>query len=394
MKNGEEQWFSRIVVVEPLKRGYSHAIFNASLLYAIRLAFPGFPIRFFAHESHTPWVKEAIASCGGVLDGIEFHEETGPDLPLAKWERLRVEWQLHRRLHRRLSGKNVLFVFASLSPSGLFALKFRSPFGRSRPTLAILHCLQDLLRRRSRLRDWPFDLTRILRIPSRRDFKLVALGESVLEQAQGVLGYPFACSTIDLPRFRPAFDVEVQKNDRPSFAFVGVTAKGFDFFEAISRELHGHKANPRFVLAGYVNSDIPEDAEKYIEGLTREPIPQVELEARLQACHYVIWAADPEVYRLTASATFVDAMCAGVPVLAVENDFMSHYFKTHGAGKLCVDAPSLRAEILTLLADWPDASYPALQKKAEDVYARFSPASVSMKLRAIAMEFAKNSPMQ
>ncbi|MEO2035048.1 MAG: glycosyltransferase [Planctomycetaceae bacterium] len=379
--NDRRSWPDEVIVVEPAKTRYSHAIFNASLLDALRFAFPSTPIRFHCHESHLPWVKQSLETSESGLQSISFVVESLPILPAHKWYRLRNEWLRYRSLYRRLGGRRSLLVFASISPSGLFALKLPIPLMHRHRTLLVAHCLQALGQPKTRLRDFPFDLARILRMPLRKNMKLVALGDSILSEARAIVGCEFSCDSVDIPRLRPDRPL-VEKRQQPTFAFVGGTAKGFDLFEAISREFHRHPSGPRFLLAGYQNSDLPEDIRQFVIGVSREPIPQEELEQRIQQSHYVIWTAEPEVYRLTASATFADAMCFGVPVIAIRNEFMEHYFKLDGdAGLLCSDGDGMSLRVRQILNDWPACGIVEHSAAAKLLFQRFNPRSTGAGIR-------------
>ena len=384
LMNDRGSWPDEVIVVEPAKTRYSHAIFNASLLDALRFAFPSTPIRFHCHESHLPWVKQSLEASESGLQSVSFVAESLPILPAHKWYRLRDEWLRYRSLYRRLGGCRSLLVFASISPSGLFALKLPVPLVHRHRTLLVAHCMQALGQQKTRLRDFPFDLTRILRLPLRKNMKLVALGDSILSEAKAIVGCDFSCDSVDIPRLRPDRPL-VEKRQQPTFAFVGGTAKGFDLFEAISREFHSHPSGPRFLLAGYQNSDLPEDIRQFVIGVSREPIPQEELEQRIQQSHYVIWTAEPVVYKLTASATFADAMCFGVPVIAIRNEFMEHYFNLDGdAGVLCPDGAKMTECVRHILDEWTGTLEAQQSTAVELIFKRFNPSTVGRRIKEIA----------
>lgn len=375
-------WPQEIVVVEPAKTGYSHAIFNASLLESVRYAFPETPIRFHAHESHLQWVKESLQVSASDVESVSFVAETLTNLPGHKWKRAWREWQRYRSLYRRLGGARQLLVFASVSPSGLFALKMPVPFTRHRRTLITIHCLQALTKPRTRLRDLPLDLARILQMRLRNGLLLVALGESLVKNARELIG-DFECDWVDIPRLKPQRPA-IQKQARPTFAFVGGTAKGFDIFESLSRQYRDHETRPRFLLAGFVNSDLADDIGDFVEGASREPISQEELENRLMQSHYVVWTAEPDVYRLTASATFADAVCFGVPVIALRNSFMEHYFEQVGeAGVLCEDGAEMSRHTKEILDGWLGNAASEHDAATRRIATKFLPASVGTQIQAL-----------
>lgn len=375
-------WPSEIVVVEPAKTRYSHAIFNASLLDALRYAFPGTPIRFHADESHVPWVRESLEVSESGVNAVSFVTEPFEELPGHKWKRVRSEWQRYRGLYRKLGRAGQLLVFASVSPSGLFALKMPMPFAGRHRTLITMHCLQALTKPRTRLRDLPLDLARILRMRLRKGQTLIALGESLLSNARAIVG-DFECDWVDIPRLKPQRPA-IAKQSRPTFAFVGGTAKGFDIFESLSRQYRDHETRPRFLLAGFVNSDLADDIGEFVEGASREPISQEELENRLMQSHYVVWTAEPDVYRLTASATFADAVCFGVPVIALRNSFIEHYFEQVGeAGILCDDGAEVSERVAQVLSGWSGTGEVPERDAVEAVFEKFSTRAVGSQLQDI-----------
>jgi hypothetical protein len=99
---------------------------------------------------------------------------------------------------------------------------------------------------------------------------------------------------------------------------------------------------------------------------------------------YAVGTANPDDYRLAASASFLDALSYGIPGLYLRNRYIEHYFDRMGdIGYLCSTAAEIEETALSLAADFPVSRY--VQQRQNILLGRqvFDPKTIATQLRAI-----------
>lgn len=377
----------KVVLIEPMFIGYSHALFNASLIATASAAFPGVPKSFVAETTHYDWVRSAHAK----YSTDSHDEEQWEELPkraigAGKWKHFLCEIAYYKKLLTQHARDGRLLLFCSVSPTGLLALKIAcwrlAPRCR---VVVIVHCLARLLWRRNwRPWNWVFNLSFILKVPHSGAFRIIALGQPLVNRVKELMsGFDGNMTAIDIPRIATLNKISPlsQVGDEVVFVFIGGTRKGFAEFYKISCEFASYR-RVRFLLAGHVNSWIPSSASRIVEKLESKPISQDEIDRRVSMSKFAILIVDPDQYGLTASATFADAMSVGTPVIALNNAFIRYYFNECGhAGYLCDSLGEIVKTVRKIVEGIPSDEYEKMWLATKNIAERFDPGNVAQSMR-------------
>jgi hypothetical protein len=383
-----------IILCEPQCQGFEHAPFNAALIRTVQFAYPDQRILFFGEKGHVEHVRAAIAQT-----------EASDEVDWQEWEleangcggRLRIISELKKchavlTIARKLSAQ--LVVFCSETSSSLLALKLLLKSQRLHiPVLAILHgMLASLLSKRSpRPWSWLLDLRTALTLPHPQCLRLVVLGDSIHEEIVGMgYGNKSRWASIDHPYLWPDA-TSATSNDsyvgHVRFGFFGTTQGRFSMFCRLAEEVTKEYENANFTLVGFANSTIPHIASQTIHGVGRAPLSSEEYQQRATSLTYAVWTGNPKDYRLTASASFLDALAYGKPGLYLRNPFVERYFNDMGdIGYLCDDYAALLNTTRALLQNLPRERY---KRQVDNILSGrevFDPAVVSRRLRAVVSE--------
>ena len=108
-----------------------------------------------------------------------------------------------------------------------------------------------------------------------------------------------------------------------------------------------------------------------------------EYQRRLLDAHYAVWIGDAGEYRLRASATFLDAIALGRPLVYLRNDFMDFYHDRRGNfGFPASGIGEIEERMIALAGIPPGDDYRRMAQTAIDVASTFSPANVAPALRS------------
>jgi hypothetical protein len=118
---------------------------------------------------------------------------------------------------------------------------------------------------------------------------------------------------------------------------------GADTFLAVAGAVRRCTPAAQFVMVGSTGRrGIAPEARAGIEGYSETTLPYDEYCRRAASVDYAVWAGDPAEYQLTASASVVDAVAFGKPVIALRNPFTEWLFETFGTvGCLCADTSGM-----------------------------------------------------
>jgi hypothetical protein len=121
-----------------------------------------------------------------------------------------------------------------------------------------------------------------------------------------------------------------------------------------------------------------------VRGMDSSRLSLAEYDQRADAIDYAVWTANPNSYRLAASASFLDALSYIKPGLYLRSDFVEYYFNQLGdIGYLCSTHEEMEATARSIVSSFPDERY--RQQCANILRGRsvFEPARVAMQLRHI-----------
>ncbi len=358
-----------IALIEPQCTGLQHVPFNASLLESIALAIPEASLVFSGESTHVERVREALgkgfsqklilrSGFGGIV-----RNESAADLPRLWFE----AWRVCRYCR---SEKVDVLIICSASPAFLAAISAMRP--RSTAVIVVLHaCLAGLLFNplTQCLRN-PLSIHAVARLPVPRGVRVVVLGSPILASLKTMGLGSARWESIDHPYSGTGEDFFLPPSPPVCFGYLA----GFERGDSGTREMLDRVKRKTGCMVNWIGRDSPSS-----EALTPE-----EYRRRLRESHYAVWLGDARSARLRASATFLDALSMGKPLIYLKNDFMDYYHAKRGAFGFPVSDVEEMEKVLLRLGGTPiDDNYRRLAETALAVSRSFSPAAVSPNLRAI-----------
>lgn len=386
-----------IIVCEVEKRGIEHAVYNAALLETVLLAYKGEDVVFIAESAHVLAVRDALARASSShMNRIAWREIDVPQRGAGFGKVMHAEWRWCRRILQACAANPPrLLLICSITDSGLLVLKMMMHARRTRfPIVAVPHSVLSTLALHQSPRFWRrfVNLRQVLRLPHPRSLRYVALGRSIhrfLEEVAPKAATAFR--TLDLAYFW----ARTRLPDPPEpnvvrFGYFGVNSlnKGFDTFFELAEEALRKTSHSEFTMVGFVRD--PADCPKYAEtivGVSSTPLSGAEFARRAESLTYAVWCGNPSHYRLTASASFLDALSYVKPGIYLRNPFIEHYFEQMGdIGHLCDTYEEMLEVILALDREFPAARYRSQCENILRGRGIFEPATLAPQLRAIVDE--------
>lgn len=338
----------RIALVEPQCRGLQHVPFNAALLQTTRLAFPGADLIFAGESTHATAVREML---GGNARGVEF---------LSPFRPVTAGFVDGIRTARELAlwgGALDVLILTSATPALAAALGWMRSrrFGQ----VSVFHaCVAELnFTLLTQIVRNPLCMHTVARLPVPRRARNVVLGESILKNLHALgLARPGWCA-MD----HPVLDASLVPPPPGPVRFAWLS--GFERTdEAVERVLDEVcvRKGASWVRVGRDSPNAP-------------PLSASEYRRRLESAHYAVWMGEPEGYRLRASATFLDAIGSGRPLIFRRNDFIDAYHFSRGPVGIRLSGPAELEECLTRVVETGvDANFVRLSASAASVAKSFS----------------------
>jgi hypothetical protein len=385
----------QIIVIEPQCFGFEHAKFNAALLHTIVLAYPSAKIAFYGEQSHLRHVKDELGKLHSIVK-IDSQPIGIADRKSSGWQRMPSEFSLCSRIIDKASQVNAaVLIFFSITNTCLLSLILLMQIkGFKLATLAFVHgCLSNITGRQPRRPwNWIIGLRRVLSLPHHRSLRLVALGDSILDNVKKAL--PRCKSqwiSLDHVYLWPLDQAEISysqpcTNHRPVyFGYIGVSTKGFDTFCQLAQDIAAPTETAQFIMAGFYNGPTDKKPEcQYISDIPNQPLTRKEFEDRIRKLSYVVWTAKPDHYRLTASASFLDALAFLKPGIYLRNDYIEYYFERMGdIGYLCDSYEEMRDTINEIISGFPSIRYGQQVENIRKGRFIFEPETLAPRLRDI-----------
>ncbi|NLB96005.1 MAG: glycosyltransferase family 4 protein [Armatimonadetes bacterium] len=380
-----------ILVWEPQCSGFEYAPVNAALLEAVALAFPEARITFRAEEEHSRWVRDALPQGAAALGTrVRWRPVAIPPRSVEGWRRVRHEfpWVRSFLAECRSAGYDAC-ILGSVARMGLFALKQEMRRAPTPPILAVLHSELNVL---AHLPRHPLRrllcLDTILALPHPPRLHYIALGESILEGIRELRPRQARrFHALDLPYLLPEPPEEMPRPDGEPvrFGFFGSAGKGFEPFCRLAAEVTARSSGSEWWLVGFAPSQCERDlAGDRIRGVSPDPLPLAEYARRATSITYSVMVLPPHAYRLRASASFIDTLAYGKPVICLRNPYVASYFARLGdLGYLCDSLDEMRDLILRILSDFPRERYQQQCANARAASKTFSPPCLAPQLRQI-----------
>lgn len=387
----------QVILYEPQCFGFEHSSFNAALLYTVLLAYPDAQVTFMGEREHLVWVRQVLAQEAEVDERrVKWQEIAIPSWKVGRIKLLNSELTLSRYVLGVASTPNLRFLlFYSITSIGLFFLKVLMLLkGKPVPILVIPHGVLNTISDRQPRKPWSWllSLRQVLRMPHPKRLRYIVLGESIYRVLLDVL--PTVASnfqTLDHPRLWAHHNtpLEIARGQLVRFGYLGVSATGrFDVFCRIAAEIQ-REASPKpcqFVMVGFVNQpgSYPVSDQDAVKGVSYTPLSVEEYARRASSLTYAVGTATPKKYSLVASNSFLDALSYIKPGIYLRNPYIEYYFSKMGdIGYLCDSYQEMRSVILSILKEFPLASY---QQQCENILQCrkiFEPQVLAPKLRAI-----------
>ena len=182
---------------------------------------------------------------------------------------------------------------------------------------------------------------------------------------------------------------ETLPSDRPvQFGYLGVSAKGFDTFCRLADEIAPSPAAAEFVMVGFHNGPAHEKPHsRFVPVVPEQPLPRTEFEALTRRVTYVVWTADPQHYRLVASATFLDALAFLKPGIYLRNAYIEHYFQRMGdIGYLCDSYGEMVETIREIISSFPKQRYLRQVENIRKGREIFEPGTLAVRLQEMTQD--------
>jgi hypothetical protein len=358
-----------ITLVEPQCTGLQHVPFNAALLKTVSLAIPEASLVFSGEAEHVASVRRTLeASCHD--QKIAWRSDFGG---IVRSESVRGIPQLSCdafRLCQYCRNEKVdVLILCSASPGLLAAIAAMRP--RSTAVLVFLHACLAQLRFNpvtQCLRN-PLCIHAVARIPMPSGLRVVVLGQPILDNLRSMGLGSSRWDSMDLP----CLDLREESAAPPLPVRFGYLA-GFERGDSSAREMLERVRSATGCGINWIGR----------ESAASQALPAGEYQRRLRESHYAIWLGDASSARLRASATFLDAIAMGKPLIYLKNDFIGYYDSHRGPFGLPVSSTSELEGLLVSLARAPlDETYKRLSQTALAASRTFSPETVAPKLRSI-----------
>ena len=146
-------------------------------------------------------------------------------------------------------------------------------------------------------------------------------------------------------------------------------------------------------MAGFVQLQDRPAPPSYasVKDWSDSPLSREEFESRVRAATYVVIPARQERYRISMSASVLDAVSFVRPVIALRTDGLERWWKDLGdIGYLCDDLTGMESLMRSIAERFPSERYAAQRQRILQVRERFAPARIALRLRELA---GQDSPL-
>jgi hypothetical protein len=115
----------------------------------------------------------------------------------------------------------------------------------------------------------------------------------------------------------------------------------------------------KFKILGKSISDILPFQNNYVDhNVSKVMIPNEEYYQNIKFVHYFVFFYGNDLYSLSPSGVFFDALEYEKPIIGIKNDMLTHYFKRFGEiGYLCENLEEMSSLINKIINDFPITDY-------------------------------------
>ena len=371
-----------IVVFNGMAWGFEHAAFDAAFLAAVAQAFPEEPIHFHGERDHVCHTKHFL-DAGFAGAQVVWRELVLPPRLASSRERLAHDFRMCKSMLSEASRRRATRVVACyVHPfTGTAALKVLSLAYRECP-IAIIHHgnLRRLLAsRRYRPLLLSFAYGRL---------RHIVLGDFIrTEVVHQLPRLGQSLHAIRIPGFfEDALPSELPPSGPVSFSFLGLVdeMKGFpEFVELAASLAPSYGAVARFDLIGGTRVGPLPAASPFVQTYSQAgPMTREAFDQQLRQTTYTVFPYNQSYYRLIASASVLDALSAGKPLIALRSPQFEDMFQAMGdIGYLCDDLQEMKTVIVSILRQPPRERYRQQSQNILMGRGIFAPPSVAVQLR-------------
>ena len=280
-------------------------------------------------------------------------------------------------------------VVTAVSNTGLALLSWASRQLGNHLVLVFLHSMIEGMISPQPLKPWNWVIAprQILSAPWPRQLVPVALGAHNEEAVRLLM--PYAARNLRFLEHPYLLHPDKPVDPRPvTFTFAGTDTlrgtRGFDDFAALAARF---PPGARFTMAGFLQLCDQPAPPSYaaVEGWSDSPLPLEEFESRLRATTYVVIPASPNRYRISMSASVLDAISFVKPVIALRSDGFERWWKNLGdIGYLCDDLRGMELLMRSIGERFPFERYTAQRQRILQVRERFAATRIALRLRELA----------
>lgn len=326
-------------VIEPVRLGAEHLVFNSALLQSVAEAFPNEKIEFWAHQSHLDKISTAISPALQItLKAISVAPRRG-----TLWQRLGPDRAIANQMFTAVTPADRV-IFSSITASLLLALRFNVRRLNSKYQLgAVVHGGLSELRWRPRFnlfKRWTSLRSAMATVPKWLSFWVLeqsiadALPRFAPELASrfAVFPHPLPPDLVDLIHEPPQQPLTI------GLLGLATPQKGLLRFLNVASALRGRAA--KFHIVGRIHQDWRAKVAEQLVVLQQqpeaEPMPRPLFVERARRLTYGAFFFDGEHYSLTASGVLLDCIALGIPLLGCHHPLFTALEKEVGEiGHFC-----------------------------------------------------------
>jgi hypothetical protein len=297
---------------------------------------------------------------------------------------------MRRILNQVLISKPDLLFFTSISAEELSCLKKLMGKRPSYPPVFVLmHGNLNAIYNTYSGKPWKSILTlrKALQMPDPEALYYLVLGESIIQTIREI---PFLDShkfqSMDIPYLWFNKVTHKPNPNKLHFGLLGVASKGLKEFSEIATRFKNEYPESKWSVVGYCN---PRTLEKFTPPsfiqIHTQPLSLEEYIQYANQLDYILWIPhNPDDYKLSASATFLDALSLVKPGIYLSNRYIDYYFQKMGdIGYSAKDREELVQITHSLLSDFSHERYQAQLDTILRQRTLFDIATTSSQLREI-----------
>lgn len=360
-----------IIVVEPQCQGFAHEQFNAAFLYGYCLAYPQSKIVFFAESEHIKCVKSVLESSGLFLKQIEFKEIIIPDGKFSQSPTVFITYvTLLKKILKYAYDNNCgkisflsIYTYNLIPLKYLLKFKYKSLFN----VHLVLHGTLEFVKRKNfsqlkysfakllyyfkrisgiKVRTWKYVAENrffyeklfkfSLNIIPISEITYLVLRDDILANVRKYLPSSLLkFRSIDLPYIftKPEFPPQHSLGEDITFATFGkgYNDETYSLIESLTKQPLLKNRFTLKIIGGPVDLRLNSFAAVKYPFAGRN-FSRTEIAEIVKKVDYFVFFYGEDLYELTTSGAFFDAIAYNKPIIFLRNNCFDYYFKKFNYG--------------------------------------------------------------